>query len=83
MPLDTSTLWRAIGRWEAERENNTKRLDEIEPRVDKLEEQAHVLTNWIMRGGLLAVLWIGALMLNLSPEQKSEVISLILQRLTK
>jgi hypothetical protein len=83
MPIENSTLWRTIGRWEAERDSDHRRIDQLEPRVEHLEQQVGTLMTWATRGGLLIGLWVAAIALNLAPEQKAEVVSLILQRLAK
>ena len=83
MPIDQSTLWRAIGRFEAEREADRKNLDQIREYGEETREKVDNLTSWVQRGALLAGLWIAAISVNLSPEQKGEAISMVLERLLK
>ena len=83
MPLDQATLWRAIGRFEADRDADRKTLDNHEERLLEVENKVGLLTMWGTRGALLLLLWGGALILNLNPEQKAEFVSLIIKQLAK
>jgi hypothetical protein len=83
MALDQATLWRVIGRFEAERDADRRMLESHEERLTVVEETVSTYTTWATRGGLLILLWGGALILNLNPEQKAEVVSLILKQLAK
>lgn len=83
MPVNQLELWRAIGRLEAERDSTDGRLGRIETDLSEVREQVSDLRTWAQRGGLLALLWVAAITLNISPEQKAEAISSILSALTK
>lgn len=83
MALDQATLWRAIGRFEADRDADRKTLDNHEERLTEIEQTVSTYTTWGTRGALLLLLWGGALILNLNPEQKAEVVSLIIKQLAK
>lgn len=83
MAVDQATLWRAIGRFEADRDADRRMLDDHEERLTEVEQKVGILTTWGTRGALLILLWGGALMLNLNPEQKAEVVSLIIKQLAK
>lgn len=83
MALDQATLWRAIGRFEADRDADRRVLDDHEERLSEVEQTVSTYTTWATRGGLLVLLWGGALVLNLNPEQKAEMVALVLKQLAK
>jgi len=83
MPVNHLELWRAIGRLEATRELTDGRLERIEGDVAEVCEQVSDLRRWAQRGSLLVLLWVAAISINLSSEQKAEAISSILSALTK
>lgn len=83
MPVNQLELWRALGRIEAERDATHGRLDRIEGQVSEIKEQLGTLTTWAQRGGLLVLLWVAAIGINLSTEQKAEALQAILSALTK
>lgn len=83
MPVNHLELWRAIGRLEATRELTDGRLERIEGDVAEVREQVSDLRRWAQRGSLLVLLWVAAISINLSSEQKAEAISSILSALTK
>lgn len=83
MALDQATLWRAIGRFEADRDADRRMLDDHEERLSEVEQTVSTYTTWATRGGLLVLLWGGALVLNLNPEQKAEMVALVLKQLAK
>jgi len=83
MPVNHLELWRAIGRLEATRELTDGRLERIEGDVAEVREQVGDLRRWAQRGSLLVLLWVAAISINLSSEQKAEAISSILSALTK
>ena len=79
--MDQVEWGRLIGRFEAERDANRLLVEDHEERITELEKTASTFTTWAQRGGLLLALWGGALALNLNPEQKAEVVALVLKRL--
>lgn len=81
--IDPMEWGRLIGRFEADRDNDRRRIEDHEERLTVVEDTVSTFTTWGQRGGLLLVLWGGALLLNLNPEQKAEVVSLILKQLAK
>lgn len=81
--LDQVEWGRLIGRFEAERDVQHRLAEDHETRITKLEKTASIYTTWVQRGGLLALLWAGALGLNMSTEQKAEAVSLILKQLAR
>ena len=83
MPVNHLELWRAIGRLEATRELTDGRLERIEGDVAEVREQVSDLRRWAQRGSVLVLLWVAAISINLSSEQKAEAISSILSALTK
>ena len=83
MPVNHLELWRAIGRLEATRELTDGRLERIEGDVAEVRGQVGDLRRWAQRGSLLVLLWVAAISINLSSEQKAEAISSILSALTK
>ena len=83
MPIDQATLWRAIGRFEAERDADRRWLDQVEEDVTEIKGQIGTITTWGTRGGLLVLLWAAAIGLNLNPEQKAEAIQAVISALTK
>ena len=83
MPLDQATLWRAIGRFEADRDADRRMLLDHEERLSEVEDQVGTITTWATRGGLLIALWMGALLLNANAEQKAEMVGLILKHFAK
>jgi len=83
MPVNHLELWRAIGRLEATRELTDGRLERIEGDVAEVREQVSDQRRWAQRGSLLVLLWVAAISINLSSEQKAEAISSILSALTK
>lgn len=81
--IDPMEWGRLIGRFEADRDNDRRRLDDHEERLTDVEQTVSSYTTWATRGGLLVLLWAGALMINLNPEQKAEAFSMILKHLAK
>ena len=79
--MDQMEWGRLIGRFEAERDANRRLVEDHEVRITALEKVASTFTMWGTRGGLLLALWGGAIVLNLNPEQKAEVVALVLKRL--
>lgn len=83
MPIDQATLWRLIGRFEAERDADRRRLDQVEDDVTEIRVQIGTYKTLLTRGCLLVLLWAAAITLNLSADQKGEIIGAIVHQLKK
>ena len=81
--MDPLSLGALIGRLQADTADSKRKLRGIEPRLAAVEQAIFSFTKWGSRGLLLVALWAGALMVNLDPEQKAELVILLLKQLTR
>lgn len=76
-------LGHLLGRMSDDQATSHERLRALEPRVTALEQQYALIITWGKRIGLLAILWAGALGINMAPDQKAEAIALVLKSLAR